>query len=110
MKNNIDLQEWEVLPPGDWIEKGSGSVYSFTPDKMQLRDERLFRELYIREKGKSRPRPVPYALTIKDDYCGILVGKEEFLILRISSATDGSATMEWQDPLGRILEFERINK
>jgi hypothetical protein len=107
MINTLDLQECEVLLPGDWIRKGSGKIYSFTPDNMQFRDQRLFKQLYIREEGSPVARPLPYALMIKDDYCGILVGKEEFIILRIANETDGSAVMEWQDSEGRILEFER---
>ncbi|HLZ87874.1 MAG TPA: hypothetical protein VKQ52_11555 [Puia sp.] len=107
MINTIDLAECEVLLPGDWVQKGSGDIYSFTSDKMELRDQRLFRELYILEKGKPREQPIPYALTIKDDYCGILVGEEEFIILSITGEVNGSATMEWQDAAGRTLGFDR---
>lgn len=107
MINTIDLTECEVLLPGDWIQKGSGDIYSFTPEKMKLRDERLFKELYIRHPGENKEDPVPYALTIKDDYVGILVGDEEFIILSITGHTDGSASMEWQDAASRTLAFNR---
>jgi hypothetical protein len=107
MINTIDLRECEVLLPGQWIRVGSGEVYSFTSENMQLRDERLFKQLYIYKQGSADRRPLPYALTIKDDYCGILVGDREYIILRIASQTDGSAIMEWRDKLGRVIKFER---
>jgi hypothetical protein len=108
MINTTDLQECEVLLPGDWIRKDNGDIYSFTTERMEFRDERLFRQLYIRhaKKGK-QPEAVSYALTIKDDYCGLLLGNEEFIIRQITKRPDGSASMEWQDPSGLAIFFER---
>src|SRR5882762_6568917 len=101
MINTIDLSECEVLLPGDWIQVGSGDIYSFTANKMEFRDQRLFKEAYIRESDTQKEIPLRYALTIKDDYCGILLGEEEFIIVNITGHTDGSATMEWRDAAGR---------
>jgi hypothetical protein len=107
MINTLDLQECEILLPGEWIREGSGDSYSFTTERMELRDERLFKQLVIREKDNPGGRTVPYALSIREEYCGVVVGQQEFTILRISSATDGSATMEWEDSAGNTLRFAR---
>jgi len=101
MINTIDLSECEVLLPGEWTQVGSGEQWTFTADKMQLRDVRLFRTVYIHQQ------PVPYALSIRDEYIGIFVGAKEYTILSITANTDGSATMEWEDDPGHTLRFER---
>jgi hypothetical protein len=106
MINTIDLQECEILLPGDWTRLDSGDTWTFTTDKMQLRDERLFKELYIHKSGQ-QPQPLSYALTIHDEFCGILVDDTEFIILSIDSETDGAAKMEWQDSIGARIKFER---
>jgi len=91
MINTLDLQECEVLLPGDWTREGSGEVYSFRPGHiLQLQDRQL-----------------PYVLDINGDYCSIRVGNEEFDILRIINETDGTATMEWQNAAGLTLSFQR---
>lgn len=109
MINTTDLSEFEVLLPGDWVRKDSGAVYSFTTDKMELRDERLFRQLYIASGEAGKPRTsVPYALTIDKSYCGIIAGQETFVITRISRNPDGSMDMEWRDKANALIEFHRV--
>jgi hypothetical protein len=106
MINTTDFQELETTLPGDWLRKDNGDVYSFTTDKMELRDERLFRELKIRHKDGSL-LSAQYALTIEDDYCGILLDTDEFIVLRLDKHLDGSIQMEWQDRENGITEFEK---
>ena len=111
MINTTDFQELETTLPGDWLRKDNGDVYSFTTDKMELRDERLFRELKIRHKDNSTrdgyPLSVQYALTIEEDYCGILIDTDEFIVLRLDKHADGKVQMEWQDRENGIVEFEK---
>ncbi len=68
MINTTDFQEFEISLPGDWLRKDNGDTYSFTVDKMEIRDERLFRQLYIRHAG-DRPggqqESIRYALNEK---------------------------------------------
>jgi hypothetical protein len=105
MINTTDFQELETSLPGDWV-RDNGDIYSFTTDKMELRDERLFRELYVRHAG-DRPQSLRYALTIADDYCGILLNEDEFIVLQLIKHSDGSAMMEWQDNAGGLIRFDR---
>ena len=107
MNNTTDLLEVEVLLIGDWTQTGSGDLYSFTPDRMELSDERLFKELYISHPPDKERRAYRYALTIEGDYCGILVDDREFVIISITKNADGSASMQWADKAGLSLEFER---
>lgn len=107
MINTTDLSEFEVLLPGDWVRKDSGAVYSFTNDKMELRDERLFRQLYITPKGSSARTSVPYALSIEKAYCGIIAGGEQFIITSITRNPDGSMEMEWRDKVNTLIGFRR---
>jgi hypothetical protein len=108
MINTTDLSEFEVLLPGSWIRTDTGEIYSFTTDRMELRDERLFKELYITDpKDGQKRRSLPYALTIEDDYCGILAGDQEFVINSITKHPDGSMDMEWKDRVNTLISFHR---
>jgi hypothetical protein len=108
MINTTDLSEFEVLLPGDWVRRDSGAIYSFTTDNMSLRDERLFRQLYIAQPGAGGGRTsVPYALTIENSYCGIIAGDEKFIITRIAKHPDGSMDMEWRDKANALIGFHR---
>jgi hypothetical protein len=106
MINTTDFQELETTLPGDWVRTDNGDVYSFTTDKMELRDERLFRELKIRHKDGSSIS-VQYALTIEDDYCGILLDTDEFIVLRLDKHPDGPVQMEWRDKVNSLIDFEK---
>jgi hypothetical protein len=106
MINTTDFQELETTLPGDWLRKDNGDVYSFTTDKMVLREERLFRELKIRHKDGSS-LSAQYALTIEDDYCGILLDTDEFIVLRLDKHPDGTIQMEWQDRENGLVGFEK---
>jgi hypothetical protein len=107
MINTTDFQEFEVTLPGDWLRRDKGDTYSFTVDKMEIRDERLFRQLYVRHPGKP-PQSLLYALTIEDDYCGILLNEDEFIVRRLVKHSDGSAMMEWEDSAGGLIVFEKL--
>ena len=107
MINTTDLQEFEVSLPGEWRRQDDGATYSFTADKMELRDERLFRQLYISHPGEPVPEYFQYALAIMEDYCGLLIGDEEFIIRELDKKEDGSVYMEWEDRLGKRIGFER---
>src|SRR6202012_5914846 len=96
MINTTDLQELEVSLPGDWLRKDNGDTYSFTADKMEIRDERMFRALNIRQPD-GKIQSLKYALTIEDDYCGIMLDDDEFIVQSLNKRSDGSASMEWQD-------------
>jgi hypothetical protein len=50
-----------------------------------------------------------YAWTIEDEYCGILLNQEEFIIRRLAKFSDGSAFMEWEDRAGGRIQLERTN-
>jgi len=106
MINITDLSECEVSLPGDWKRTDNGDIYSFTVDKMEIRDERLFKQLTIRHSSPPGEESLKYALTIKDDYCGVLVGEDEFVIKEIIKKENGSASMEWEDKMGGIIGFE----
>jgi hypothetical protein len=109
MINTTDFQELEVSLPGDWLRKDNGDTYSFSTDKMELSDERLFRELYVRH-ADGKPEAARYALTIEDEYCGILLNEDEFIVRQLVKHSDGSAFMEWEDPAGGRIFFERLPK
>ena len=109
MINTTDFRELEVSLPGDWLRKDNGDTYSFTPDRMQLEDERLFRKLHVRHR-EGQPEDVKYALTLEDDYCGILLDGDEFRIRRLAKFSDGSAFMEWEDKAGGRILFERVQQ
>lgn len=105
MINTTDLSECEVSLPGDWTRMDNGDIYSFTVDNMQISDERLFRQLKIRHASPPGEETLKYALTIKDDYCGVLIGEEEYLIRELTKKEDGSATMEWENEKGTTIRF-----
>src|ERR1700742_499010 len=107
MINTTDLAEFEVLLPGFWVRTGSGETYSFSTDQMKLQDERLFKQLYISGPGEGEKRSVPYALTIEDDYCGILADDQEFIITSITKHPDGSMDMQWKDRVNTLISFHR---
>jgi hypothetical protein len=107
MINTTDLQELEVSLPGDWLRKDNGDTYSFTADRMVIDDERLFRELHVRHPDGC-PEDGRYALTIEEEYCGILLNEEEYIIRRLAKFSDGSAFMEWEDRAGDRFLLERL--
>ena len=109
MINTTDLSEFEVLLPGAWARSDSDEVYTFTNDQMELHDERLYKELYITGPREKERRSLPYALTIEDDYCGILAGDQEFIITSITKHPDGSMDMEWKDRVNTLISFHRIS-
>jgi len=106
MINTTDLQELEISLPGDWVRKDNGNTYSFSNEKMELRDERLFKDLYIRQKD-GELTTLRYALTIEQDYCGIMLNNDEFIVQQLVKKSDGSASMEWQDSAGGLISFEK---
>src|SRR5579871_2788761 len=107
MINTTDLQELEVSLPGDWLRKDNGDTYSFTNDRMELDNERLFRQLRVRH-ADGRTENARYALTLEDDYCGILLNDEEFVVLRLAKFSEGSAFMEWENSAGGRIVLERL--
>src|ERR1700761_5172865 len=107
MINTTDLAEFEVLLPGSWVRTDSGEIYVFSTDKMEIQDERLFKELYISEPDGTNPHKLPYAVTIEDDYFGILAGDQEFIITSITKHPDGSMDMEWKDRVNTLISFHR---
>jgi hypothetical protein len=108
MINITDFQELEISLPGDWLRKDNGDTYSFTADRMQIDDERLFRELRVRHRD-GRPEEGKYALTVEEEYCGILLNNDEFKIRRLAKFSDGSAFMEWEDRAGARILLERLS-
>ena len=107
MINTTDLAEFEVMLPGSWVRTGSGEIYSFSNDQMSLTDERLFKELYIAGPDGTHPQKLAYAVTIEDDYFGILVGDQEFIVTSITRHPDGSMDMEWKDRVNTLISFHR---
>lgn len=107
MINTTDLSEFEVLLPGNWKRRDTGEIYSFSTDSMELRDERLYKQLYITDPNGSKRRSLSYALTIEDDYCGILAGDQKFIITSITKHPDGSADMEWKNKVNTLIPFHR---
>ena len=107
MINRTDFRELEVSLPGDWLRKDNGDTYSFTAERMEIRDDRLFREVHVRHRD-GRPEEGRYALTLEEDYCGILLDGDEFKIRRLAKFSDGSAFMEWEDRAGRRILLERL--
>jgi hypothetical protein len=107
MINTTDLSEFEVLLPGSWVRSDSGEIYSFSADQMELQDERLFKQLYITDPRDQGRRSIPYALTIEDDYCGILAGDQEFIITSITKHPGGSMDMQWKDRVNTLISFHR---
>jgi hypothetical protein len=105
MFNQTDFNEFEVSLPGDWLRKDNGDTWSFTTDKMEIRDERLFRQLDIRHVAGGQPESFQYALTIENDYFGLLIGDQEYIVRQITKREDGSAYMEWEDSKGKRIEF-----
>lgn len=110
MINTTDLSECEVSLPGDWERLDNKDIYSFTVDKMEIKDERLFRQVKIRHSSPAREESLKYALTIKDDYCGVLVGGKEYLIRELTKKEDGSAYMEWEDEKGHFIGFRLLSQ
>ena len=108
MINTTDLNECEVSLPGDWKRTDNGDLYSFTVDHMEIRDERLFKQLNIRHSSPPGEESLRYALTIKDDYCGVMVGEEEFIIKEIIKKENGNDSMEWEDEKGNSIPFKRV--
>jgi hypothetical protein len=108
MINQTDFSEFEVSLPGDWLRKDNGDTYSFTVNKMRIRDERLFRELLIRHSSGGQPESRQYALAIEDDYCSLVIDDQEYIVRRIIKKEDGSAFMEWEDRTGTRIEFARV--
>jgi hypothetical protein len=109
MVNTTDLHELEVSLPGDWLRKDNGDTYSFTVDRMQIDDDRLFRGLHVRHPD-GRPEEGRYALTVEEEYCGILLNNDEFKIRRLAKFSDGSAFMEWEDRAGGRILLERVSE
>ena len=107
MIKTTDLQELEVSLPGDWLRKDNGDTYSFTNDRMKIDDERMFRQLHVRH-ADGRTEDTRFALTLEDDYCGILLNTEEFIVRRLAKFSDGSAFMEWENPAGGRIVLERL--
>jgi hypothetical protein len=103
MINSTDLQEVEISLPGQWTRKDSGDVYTFTNEKMELRDERLFKQLDVLHDGQTKT--YRYALAIEDDYCSVVVDDQQFVILSLTKREDGSASMEWSSQVGLVIEF-----
>jgi len=103
MINITDLSECEVLLPGDWRRKDTLEIYSFTAEKMELKDGMLFRQLLIRD-GVRPARELLYALIIKGDYCGVRAGDKEFIIEEIVKRADRSY-MRWADESSTKIEF-----
>ena|ERR1700722_224775 len=108
MIKTTDLQELEVSLPGDWVRKDNGDRYCFTADGMKIRDDRLYRELRVR-RGDGQTEEARYALTIEEDYFGILLNDEEFIIRRLAKFSDGTAFMEWENRAGGRIVFERAS-
>jgi hypothetical protein len=108
MINTTDFQEVEISLPGDWLRKDNGDTYSFTVDRMQIDDDRLFRELQVKHRD-GRPENARYALTVEEECCGILLNNDEFKIRRLAKFSDGSAFMEWEDRAGGRILFERLS-
>ncbi|HWK07553.1 MAG TPA: hypothetical protein VNS58_28170 [Puia sp.] len=108
MINTTDLSECEVSLPGSWKRTDNGDIYSFTADHMEIRDDRLFKQLTIRHSSPLGEESLKYALTIKGDYCGVVVGEEEFIIKEITKKENGNASMEWEDEKGKPISFKRI--
>jgi hypothetical protein len=109
MINTTDFRELEVSLPGDWLRKDNGDTYSFTADRMQIDDDRLFRGLQVRHQD-GHPEDGRYALTVEAQYCGILLNEDEFIIRRLAKFSDGSAFMEWEDQSGARILFERLTE
>jgi hypothetical protein len=108
MINQTDLSEFEVSLPGDWLRRDNGDTYSFTVNKMQFRDGRLFRELDIRHASGDAPDARQYALAIEGDYCSLVIDDQEYIIRQIIKKEDGSASMQWEDAAGARIEFTRV--
>ena len=117
MINTTDLNEVEVLLPGDWRREDNGDIYSFTTDKMEMKDRRLFKQLVIRHTVPTTVEPpginpvetLQWALMIKDDYCGIVAGNREFVITEIGHQKDEAVHMVWEADGGRtVIRFRRV--
>ncbi len=108
MINQTDLDECETSLPGEWRRDDNGDIYNFTVERMEMRDERLFRQLNIRHASGRKPETVQYALMIKGDYCGLLIDGQEFIIRELTKKEDGSAYMELEDRAGGITGFNHV--
>jgi hypothetical protein len=106
MINSTDLQEVEISLPGQWTRRDSGDLYTFTNDKMELRDERLFKQVNVVHDGQTKS--YQYALAIEDDYCSIVIDDQQFAILSLTKREDGSASMQWSSQVGLVIEFTRV--
>ena len=111
MINTTDLSECEVTLPGDWQRTDNGDMYSFTVDHMEIRDDRLFKQLVIRPSSSaSKEEELKYALSIKDDFCSVMVGNDEFIIKEIIKTENGNDSMQWEDSRGNTIPFKRISR
>jgi len=72
---------------------------------MELRDERLFKQLDVLHDGQTKS--YRYALAIEDDYCSIVVDDQQFVILSLTKHEDESAFMQWSSQVGLVIEFDR---
>lgn len=107
MINTTDFRELEVSLPGDWRRRDTGDTYSFTAERMEIREDRLYRGVRVRHRD-GRPEDGRYALTLEENYCGILLNGKKFKIRRLAKFADGSAFMEWEDWMGRKIVLERL--
>ncbi len=108
MINTTDLDEFETSLPGEWLRRDNDDIYSFTTDKMELQNDRLFKQLRVRHAAGGEPESVRYAITVEDDYCGVLLNDDLFIVRRLRKDRDGSAAMEWEDKAGGLIIFERL--
>ena len=104
MINTTDFQEVEVLLPGEWRREDNGDIYAFTVEKMKLQEERLFKQLLIRHAAPPTDPPAAspvdttrWALTIKDDFCGLIIEDTEYIIRQIGRRKDEEIGMSLQD-------------
>lgn len=104
MINLTDLQECEVLLVGSWMEVDTGDLYTFTTEKMQLKDDVLYKQLLVTGKNHQHYENT-YALAIVDNYCAVLMNGETFVITEISR-TKGSGGMKWENSEGLSISFE----
>jgi hypothetical protein len=107
MINQTDLLEFETILPGDWQRQDNFDIYSFTSEKMEMKDERLFKELRVRHEKAGPPELFRYALSIEGDYCGVVIDGKEYIIYSVDRTEDGRRRMIWQDKEGRPIEFVR---
>lgn len=107
MINLTDLSECEISLPGDWVRQDNHDTWSFTPGNMEMKDQRLYKRLDIRHPAGGPAESHQYALAIKDDFCAVLVDKEEFIICELVKNGNGPAYMELENHAGLRIRFER---